>query len=136
MKVSKFADLAADTRTALTGSGAASYEMTSSDFSSFKGMEDTIDISKIATTGLSVTPNVDGAWQWDGTNCVNNAEVYTVKNSGANFTAKATFIPSDRTAYKAVLSQEVAVTVTDSRQAWFSECYSNRITRGCSCERK
>ena len=116
MKVAKFVDLDADGRTTLSGSGSASYEMTADDFSSYKGMEDTIDISKISTSSLSVTPAVDGSWKWDGTGVSSSyTESYSVKNSGSDFTAKVSFIPSDRSTYKAVLAQEVSITVTDSR---------------------
>ena len=116
MKVSKFSDLGADARTELAGSGAASYELTSEDFESYKGMEDTISISKISTSSLSVSPSVDGKWQWDATGVTASyTESFDKKNSGSDFTATATFIPTDRSTYKALLSYEVTVSVTDSR---------------------
>lgn len=105
--VASMKDLPADTRTELTASGSLSYEMTSSAFTSYKGMEDAITLANVSTDALTVSPNVEGTWTWD---------VASVKNSGEDFTAKATFIPSDRATYKAILSKEINVAVTDSRK--------------------
>ncbi|MDE5613935.1 MAG: Ig-like domain-containing protein [Treponemataceae bacterium] len=105
-KVAKFEDLAADTRTALSVSGGVSYTIAATETSA-KGTKFSIPLAEDMLKGLSVTPNVAGTWSWDA------SAVETP--DGKNVAATATFIPADRAQYKAVISKEVTIAVTDER---------------------
>ncbi|MBD5446698.1 MAG: hypothetical protein HDR32_02895 [Treponema sp.] len=105
-KVAKFEDLAADTRTALTVSGGVSYTIAATETSA-KGTKFSIPLTENMLKGLSLTPNVAGTWSWDAT-AVETPD-------GKDIAAKATFIPTDRAQYKAVISKEVTIAVTDER---------------------
>lgn len=98
-----------DTRTALTASGAASYELTADVYSTSNlGDSASITLSNVSLESLSVSPSVDGTWSWDDT---------TVTFDGStNPTATASFIPDDRSSYSAVLSWSVEIAITDSRE--------------------
>ena len=105
--VASMSDLPVDTRSEISASGSLSYEMTADAFESYKGMEDSILLANVAFDGITLSPSVEGSWSWD---------VTSVKNSGSDFTAKASFTPADRSSYKAILSKEFAVAITDSRK--------------------
>ncbi|MBR4464505.1 MAG: Ig-like domain-containing protein [Treponema sp.] len=106
MKVAKFEDLAADTRTATTcGDVTASLTLSADAYSSVKGASETIVMEKVAVPTTSASTN--GSWIWDAT-------TLTYSGSG-NLSTTASFIPEDRTTYKAILSKEVTITVTDNR---------------------
>lgn len=105
-KVAQFEDLAADARTALSVSGDVSYTIADTETSA-NGTKFTIPLTEAMLSELSVSPNVTGAWSWD------TATVETP--NGKDIAAKATFIPEDRTQYKAVLSKEITITVADER---------------------
>ena len=105
--VASMSDLPEDTRSEISASGSLYYEMTADAFESYKGMEDSILLANVAFDGITLSPSVEGSWSWD---------VTSVKNSGSDFTAKASFIPADRSSYKAILSKEFAVAITDSRK--------------------
>jgi hypothetical protein len=107
MKVSKFEDLTADTRTALSAeSVTSSYTLNSANSTGVKGSSETIVLANIDLP--SATTGADGNWVWD--------EVSAVYSGSGDLTVTASFIPSDRETYKAILSQEVTVAVTDERE--------------------
>lgn len=110
--VAAFADLTEDTRNELTVSDSltTAYEMTSTAFNTKKGKSDTITLSNVDLPTSKPTNNnseVEGKWTWDAT---------TVDFDGStNPTTTASYIPTDRTTYQAVLSKTVQLTITDSR---------------------
>lgn len=111
MKVAKFEDLATDSRTE-TAAAAVTGTLTLSadDYSSVKGSSETIDMSKVTPPSNAVTANgstVSGSWTWDKA-----SETYS---GSGDLTVKASFIPEDRTTYKAILSTDATITVTDNR---------------------
>lgn len=98
-----------DARTTLTASGTVSYELTATAYStSNKGDLAVITLSNVSLSSLTLSPTAEGTWSWDAAT--------VAYNGSTNPTATATFIPSDRTAYKAILSQDVTIEVTDSRE--------------------
>ncbi len=106
MKVAKFVDLEADERTATTcGDVNASLTLSADEYSSVKGSSETIVMEKVAVPTTSASTS--GSWIWDAT-------TLTYSGSG-DLTTTASFIPEDRTTYKAILSKEVTITVTDNR---------------------
>ena len=105
-KVAKFEDLAADTRTALNVSGTVSYTIAATETSA-NGTKFSIPLTADMLSGLTVSPTAAGTWSWDAT------AIETP--NGGNVAAKATFIPADRAQYKAVISREVTIAVTDNR---------------------
>ena len=106
MKVSKFTDLGADTRTETTsGAVTASLTLSADDYSSVKGAAETIVMSNVAVPVTSASTS--GTWLWDAT---------TVTYSGSgDLVTTASFIPEDRSTYKAILSANVTISVTDER---------------------
>lgn len=105
-KVAKFEDLAADTRTELSVGGTVSYTIAATETSA-NGTKFSIPLTADMLSGLSVTPNATGTWSWDAT------AVETP--NGKDIAATATFIPDDRAQYKAIISHEVTIAVTDER---------------------
>ncbi|MDE6706201.1 MAG: Ig-like domain-containing protein [Treponemataceae bacterium] len=111
-KVAKFEDLAADTRTAL--SLRSSLEVTLDDATypgTGKGNPVDIDLTEDLLSKVEVHVNnqvfTEGKLIW-------NSQTVSV-GSSETATTTATFIPSDRSAYKAILGGEVQIKVNDNR---------------------
>lgn len=105
-KVAKFEDLAADTRTVLSVGGTVSYTIAATETSA-NGTKFSIPLAADMLKGLTISPNAEGTWSWDAT---------TIETpNGKDIAATATFIPADRAQYKAVISREVTIAVTDNR---------------------
>lgn len=105
---------------AVNGSLTAAYTIPSSATGN-KGEETTITLSNVSVPTTAVTVSGDtsttvaGAWAWDAPTTELTIATGDWSSGTATVTAKATFTPSDTSAYNTLAAQNVTITVTDER---------------------